>query len=371
MLVEHLDYVADRVRLETFRAAIERTLKPGDRVADLGCGSGVLGLLCLEAGASHVDAIDSTAMIEVARRTMAGAGLAGRCTFVQERSQRVTLLAPVDVAICDHVGYFGFDYGIVAMMDDARGRLLAPGGTVIPQRIGLRLAAVESATARAKVDGWHADHVPAEFGWLARHAANLRHSARFRSDALLGAPAHLGDIDLSRDSPGFFRWSASLPIERDGTLHGLAGWFDCELAPGVSMTNSPLSDRAIDRPQAFLPVEESVPVHAGDVVRASVMTRHDDHLIAWVVELPSGRRYSQSTWPGMPSLPHDLVRSRPDHVPRLTRPARAAAIVLGYCDGMRSVREIERTVLRDHPNLFPSEGETARFVAQVLGRDTE
>ena len=48
-------------------------------------------------------------------------------------------------------------------------------------------------------------------------------------------------------------------IERDGTMHGLAGWFDCELADGVSMTNSPLSDRAIDRSQAFLPIEEAGP----------------------------------------------------------------------------------------------------------------
>ena len=371
MLDEHLGYVADRRRLEAFRDAIARTLKPGDRVADLGCGTGVLGLLCLQAGASHVDAIDATAMIEVARRTMARAGFADRCNFVHERSQRAALAVPVDVAICDHVGYFGFDYGIVAMMEDARRRLLAPGGRMIPQRIRLELAAIESSEARAKVDGWNGEGVPAELHWLAHHAANEKRSVQLARDALLGAPASLGGIDLRLDSPGFFRWTAELAIERDGTLHGLAGWFDCELAPGVTMTNSPLSDRAIDRPQAFLPVEEPVPVRAGDTVRATVMARPDDHLIAWVVELPSGRRFSHSTWPGMPSLPSDLVRSRPDHVPTLTRNARAAAVVLGYSDGRRSVHEIEQAVLRDHPALLPSAAEIARFVAQVLGRDTE
>lgn len=40
MLEEHLGYVADRVRLERFQGAIARTIKAGERVADLGCGSG-------------------------------------------------------------------------------------------------------------------------------------------------------------------------------------------------------------------------------------------------------------------------------------------------------------------------------------------
>ena len=72
MLDEHLGYVADRIRLERFEAAVAAAVRPGDRVADLGCGSGVLGLLCLQAGAGRVIGIDSTAMLEVARRPSHG-----------------------------------------------------------------------------------------------------------------------------------------------------------------------------------------------------------------------------------------------------------------------------------------------------------
>ena len=42
MLQEHLGYVAGRVRLEQFQAAIAKTINAGDRVADLGCGSDLL-----------------------------------------------------------------------------------------------------------------------------------------------------------------------------------------------------------------------------------------------------------------------------------------------------------------------------------------
>ena len=65
------------------------------------------------------------------------------------------------------------------------------------------------------------------------------------------------------------------------------------------------------------------------------------------------------------------MRARLERVPRLSREGEARIAVLGYCDGQRTAREIEQAVLRDHPNLFPSPEEISRFVAQVLGRDTE
>ena len=69
----------------------------------------------------------------------------------------------------------------------------------------------------------------------------------------------LTHFDLRADNPDFFSWTAELRIERDGAMHGLIGWFECELADGVWMTNSPLADRRIERSQAFLPIAEAVP----------------------------------------------------------------------------------------------------------------
>ena len=69
---------------------------------------------------------------------------------------------------------------------------------------------------------------------------------------MLAGPAELGCIDLRVDNPEFFSWTVELTVARDGTLHGLAGWFECELAENVWMTNSPLSAQAIKRSQAFL-----------------------------------------------------------------------------------------------------------------------
>jgi SAM-dependent methyltransferase len=372
MLEEHLRYVADPIRLAQFRTAIARVARPGWSIADLGCGTGILGLLCLQAGVERVFAIDSTAMISVARQTLTRAGYGDRCVFVRGHSHRVELPEPVDLVICDHVGCFGLDYDIVHTLQDARRRFLKPAGTLIPARIRLLVAAIESETCRAEAENWRSAGVPSEFHWLRQLAVNAQHTAGLSRDALLSAPAGLGDIDLRTDNPEFFRWTAELRVERDGAMHGLAGWFECELAEGVWMTNSPLAERPIRRPQAFLPIDKAVRVSAGDPVRVTVMARPADALIAWIVVFPRiGLRFGHSTWQGTLLAPDELTRSLPDRVPKLSREGAAHVTVLGYCDGRRSAHEIEKAVLNDHPHLLPSPEEISRFVAQVLGRDTE
>ena len=143
-LEEHYDYLSDARRLEKFEQAVSRAVMPGDRVADIGCGFGVLGMMCLKAGAAHAWGIDETPAIEIARETVARGGLADRYTCLHESSFRAELPGPVDIVICDHVGYFGFDYGIVAALSDARRRFLKPGGKVMPERIVLQVAAAQS-----------------------------------------------------------------------------------------------------------------------------------------------------------------------------------------------------------------------------------
>ena len=372
VLDEHLGYVADAVRLEQFRAAVAQVVRPGDRVADVGCGSAVLGLFCLQAGAGHVDAVDSSAAIEIARQSLTAAGWGDRSSFIHGKSFQVDLPEAVDVVICDHVGYFGFDYGLVETMADARSRFLKPGGRLIPRQLRLQLGAVESEKCRQLAEGWQAPGIPGEYHWLRQHGINTKHAVNLQTDELLAGPAELGCIDLRANKPDYFSWTVELTMGRDGIMHGLAGWFECELAENVWMTNSPLSAQAIKRSQAFLPIDGPLAVRAGDIVSATVMARPADHLIAWEVRHPaSGSKFSHSTWLGDLLMQEQLDKTRPDHVPQLSPVARAKALVMGYCDGRRSVAQIQEAVLREHPDLFPSAGEITRFVDAVLCGNTE
>jgi hypothetical protein len=276
------------------------------------------------------------------------------------------------VAICDHVGYFGFDYGVVDLLQDARRRFLKPGGQLIPAKIKLRLGAIESPKCHDKVNGWAADGVPPELHWVRHHGVNQKYAFQLTERDLLCEEAELGCIDLQQDTPEFYTWNVEMRVTRDGVMHGLAGWFECELAEGVWMTNSPVSQRAIRRPQAFLPIDDAVQVKTGETIKATIMARPKDDLIAWTVEFPAnGRRFSHSTWHGMFLAQDARIRADPMRTPRLSGEGRARVIVLGYCDGQRSIQEIEQAVQRDYPDLFPSQEEISRFVSHVLDRDTE
>ena len=371
LLVEHLGYLSTRNRLNAYRKAVDQTVNQTDTVVDVGCGSGILGLLCLQAGASHIFAVDSTAALEIARLTLDKAGWAGRAGFVRGSSYQLELPRLADVVICDHVGYFGFDYGLISLLADARLRFLKPDGKMIPRRLNLKLAAVESESCLQLVNAWQADCIPQAFHWIKHHSVNSTHPVTLTAGELLSQPADLASIDLYADNPAFFSWNVQTTMLRDGTLHGFVGWFDCELADAIWMTNSPLSDASIDRSQAFLPIGEALPVRAGETLNVTIMARPDDNLIAWTVEHPaSGKRFSHSTWQGDILDKAELARSHPDYVPSPSRSADARNIVLSYCDGQRSVSQVRLAVLRDHPALFPSPDEISRFVNAVLRQDT-
>jgi protein arginine N-methyltransferase 1 len=371
-LDEHIGYVADAERTALLRAAIAATVHPGERVADVGCGSGVLGLFCLQQGAGLVEAIDETAILEAARETFQRAGFGGRVRFHRGSSFRTQLPAPVDLIVCDHVGYFGFDYGLLALLADAKARFLAPAGRLMPRRLELFLGLVDDSAVTKPRDRWQAPEVPPELHWLRTVSANRKHPVALAGGDLLSEPARLDCLTLGDAAPDFLSWTVELVAARDGVLGGLAGWFRAELADGIWMTNAPGDAHAIDRPQALLPLEATIAVRAGDRVRATVMARPGDHVISWRLEhLPSGQRRAHSTLRGALLAAAEVRRRRPDRTPTPTPLGQATLLVLGYCDGRRSADEIEQLVLRDHPGLMPSAQELARFVAETLARYTE
>lgn len=370
VLDEHRGYLADRVRLDAFRRAIRQSVRPGDVVLDLASGTGILGLLACEAGAARVYAVEATGLIDAARAVAAANGVADRVSFLQAHSRDVTLPEPVDVIVCDQIGHFGFEAGLVENGADARVRFLKPGGRFVPASVELCVAPIEDAGLRAQVDFWRERPAGFDFSPVRTWALNHRYPAMVAATALLGPAAPIAVIDMSSATPGPLAGRADLRVERAGLLHGIAGWFTATLAAGVTMTNAPQAPARLDRSHVFLPIESVTAVEPGDVIRASVHARPAEVLMAWTVEvIRDGRpvaRARQSTIHGLFLTRADVQRTDPRLTPTLSPRGRARLSVLELCDGQRTLADIEHAILTRHADVFATLSDAAAFVGDVV-----
>src|SRR3989441_2114538 len=267
VLDEHREYLADAVRVSAFRQAIDEVVTPGDVVLDLGAGTGILGLMACRAGAKRVYAVDEGPIIGLAREIAWANGFQDRITHIKGLSTRVELPERVDVVLADQVGRFGLESGILEYFADSRARFLKPDGVMIPGEIGLVVAPVECGELFGQADFWGRTPAGYDFRPALAIAANTGYPARFDPAHLLGAPARAISLRLSTVSTAA-ALSAEVVLEaaRPGTLHGIGGWFEAQLSPGVTLTNSPLAARPIFRMQVFFPIGRPVSLGERDQI---------------------------------------------------------------------------------------------------------
>jgi predicted RNA methylase len=92
----------DRRRTRLLRRAIAAQVRPGDHVADLGAGSGVLSLFAAQAGARSVLAIEGDPVLARTIERCARANGFGRIIDVVEGDARdLRFSEPADVVICE------------------------------------------------------------------------------------------------------------------------------------------------------------------------------------------------------------------------------------------------------------------------------
>jgi len=123
--------------------ALEEQLRPGMRVLDLGCGSGILAIAAAKLGATHVLALDIDATaVEATLANATQNGVADKIT-VQRGSLRELLRSPqrFDLMVVNILAKV-----IIEMCKDGLGQVVAPGGIGIFSGI-IDTQAEEVATA--------------------------------------------------------------------------------------------------------------------------------------------------------------------------------------------------------------------------------
>lgn len=361
----NLSMLTDHARTETYRKAIFQTVKPGDVVADLGCGSGVLAFFACQAGARRVYAIESEEVIELARQVCVRNGLQDRVVFVHDVSFRIELPEQVDVLVTETMGTFGLDEGLLGSMIDGRVRFLKKHGTLIPQSLELFMVPVELAGFyQHMIDFWTSGRYGVDFSPVRRFAANNFHPLKLHEEAFLSNPLSLTRILLSDATTSDVWCEMSFYATRRGRMHGLAGWFAVELLKGLSLSNAPGSLTS-HWGVAFFPLDHPVSLERGNRVRLTLHSISNGAVWRWHVEV-NGLQFDHTTLWGFPQPDGELHKLSADCTPKLSRRGEAELFLLGLLDGKATVTNLERGMLRCYPDLFKSQEQASTFVREVV-----
>jgi type I protein arginine methyltransferase len=361
-------------RLQQYAAALNRVIKPGDTVLDLGAGLGVLSILACRAGARRVHAVESSAAWALGKDVVRAAGLADRVTWAHGSSFDLQFDERVDVIVADVHAPFGLQESGLSALIDARERLLKPGGTVIPGELQLLVAPVEAHEPyQRRVRVWEQRVLDLDLSQVRAAAANRPYPARFTEHHLLAPLTPVGPpVPLDRVTERRIGGSAAVTAARAGTLHGVCVCFISTLAPGVTLRNAPGDSATTNFAHTFLPIESPVEVAAGDAleIQADVLDGMEMRWRVTVTSAVSGRRHrvEQSTLFAWPLSSGELQRDRDDYCPRLTTRGRLEQELLGRFDGSTPATALRAWVEAHAGPELPSPRSRAMLLKEAIAR---
>lgn len=368
--------IVDEVRMTAYVAALRAAVKPGSVVIDLGAGTGIFSLYACRFGAKKVYAIETNDAIDVARQVAAANGFADRIEFIQALSTDVELPERADVIISDLRGSLPLFGQHLESLFDARTRLLAPGGVLIPMEDELMVSLVEHDELHDKVLlPWVSplDGFDLSAGLPAVTSGVHQDKIALTQAQLLTEPKSWATITYGTAPPPVVAGRVSAPATRSGTAHGIALWFDAKLAPGVGFSNAPGSTAIYGRSVYAFP--RPVAVEEGALVSVDLVARKtvDDYLWSIVTEVAGAAgkpavELRQSSWVTLPSR-----RALPARA-RLGKRGRAALEVLRAMDGTTDLPAIVDRLSTNFPETFGADREAAaalvrRIVAEYAELD--
>eukprot|EP01126_Amoeba_proteus_P021639 TRINITY_DN2201_c0_g2_i4.p1 TRINITY_DN2201_c0_g2~~TRINITY_DN2201_c0_g2_i4.p1 ORF type:complete len:394 (-),score=78.96 TRINITY_DN2201_c0_g2_i4:349-1530(-) len=269
----HEEMIRDSIRTNTYRNAMLQN--PSDFkdkiVLDVGCGTGILSIFAVQAGAKHVYAVDASNVIEVAKELVKHNNLSNKITFIRGRIEDVYLPVLVDVIVSEWMGYFLVYESMLQSVLFARDRWLKKqGGKMYPSLASIWLSPFMNETFYSeRINFWSGNMFGIDFTPVREHAKKRAfleaHVEALGPEAELSFPTKVLTIDIGTDSYQDiknFVLSFTTKTILKGSMHGIMGYFTVDFV-GTDKTIT-LSTGPCEEPthwqQTLFFFEDPVPV---------------------------------------------------------------------------------------------------------------
>jgi len=229
----HEEMLKDEVRTRSYRDAIyqNRHIFRDKVVLDVGCGTGILSMFAVRAGAKHVIGVDMSSIIEKAREIVEVNGMTSKITLLQGKMEEVTLPFPkVDIIISEWMGYFLLYESMLDTVLYARDAYLVPNGKIFPDKATIYLAAIEDGEYKDDKIGFWDNVYGFDYSPMKDVALTEPLVDTVEMKALVTDPCPVLTLDLYTVTSAdlSFRVPYALTAKRNDFIHAIIAWFDID-----------------------------------------------------------------------------------------------------------------------------------------------
>lgn len=160
----HVPMMNDAPRNDAYKAALANAVDHETEVLEIGTGAGLLAMMAARQGANRVTTCEAVPEIaEMAQTIIADNGFDAKVNVIPKLSTRLEIGTDMDrradVLVSEILSSEFLGEGVLSSIEDAKRRLLKPGGRIIPARGSIRIALcggedIERIVRVGEVDGF-------------------------------------------------------------------------------------------------------------------------------------------------------------------------------------------------------------------------
>lgn len=276
----HEEMLQDNVRTKAYELSMIRNpeLFKDKIVLDVGCGTGVLSMFAVRAGAKHVYAIEKANIHHKASEIIKLNGYGNSITVINGKVEEIELPVPkVDIIISEWMGYALLYEGMFDSVIYARDKWLAKGGMLFPDRALAYVKGIDDHNFwRDKLDFWNSVY-GFKYETFKKWIELEPLVEVCPKNIMVTEDCAVLDINLMTVTLEQLDFASeySLTAKLDTYVNGIVMWFDVIFSFGktpIKLTTNP-EYQATHWKQVIMYLKEDVPLKKGEQVKGTFLVK--------------------------------------------------------------------------------------------------